>query len=312
MKVTVVGACGGIGQPLSLLMKQNPSVTELALYDVVPAAGVAADVSHVDTQAVVTGYSGDAEMSAALHGADVVVIPAGVPRKPGMTRDDLFSVNAGIIQGIARKIAVSCPRAMVLVITNPVNTTVPIVAETLRQAGVYDPRRLVGVTTLDIQRSKAFVGAALGEDPRGVTVDVVGGHSGTTIVPILSRVGLPASQHDDMTKKIQNAGSVVVEAKAGKGSATLSMAAAAAFFAGRVISALQGAKGVRECCYVAQDAVPGLQFFAHPVTFGPGGVESIHDITKNVSGGEAAKIREAVGILEGQIKKGVDFARSKL
>ena len=75
-------------------------------------------------------------------------------------------VNAGIIQSIARGIAANCPNAMVCVITNPVNSTVPIVAETLRQAGCFNPRKLVGVTTLDIQRSKAFVGAHLGVDPQ--------------------------------------------------------------------------------------------------------------------------------------------------
>ena len=93
MKVTVIGACGGIGQPLSLLIKQNNMVTDLALYDVAPSAGVAADISHIDTRAVVTGYTGN-ELGAALAGADVVVIPAGVPRKPGQNRDDLFKVKS--------------------------------------------------------------------------------------------------------------------------------------------------------------------------------------------------------------------------
>lgn len=65
--------------------------------------------------------------------ADVVVIPAGVPRKPGMTRDDLFNVNAGIIKDIANSIAKNCPKAMVAIITNPVNTCVPIAAEILKK-----------------------------------------------------------------------------------------------------------------------------------------------------------------------------------
>ena len=84
VKVVVCGAAGGIGQPLSLLLKANVLVTDLALYDIVNTPGVAADLSHINTPANVAGYVGDAQLADALIGADVVVIPAGVPRKPGM------------------------------------------------------------------------------------------------------------------------------------------------------------------------------------------------------------------------------------
>merc|ERR1719253_649352 len=87
-KVSVLGAAGGIGQPLSMLLKLNPRVTELSCYDVAPVTpGVAADLSHCSTNSKCTGFTGD-ELKAALDGCNVVVIPAGVPRKPGMTRDD--------------------------------------------------------------------------------------------------------------------------------------------------------------------------------------------------------------------------------
>ena len=103
-KVAVLGAAGGIGQPLSLLMKLSPNVSELACYDIVGTPGIAADLSHIPSNSTVTGNmpsartwppSHDTGLEAALTGADVVVIPAGVPRKPGMTRDDLFNTNAG-------------------------------------------------------------------------------------------------------------------------------------------------------------------------------------------------------------------------
>ncbi len=100
-KVAVLGAAGGIGQPLSLLLKMNPLVTKLSLYDIVNTPGVAADLSHINTPAKVTGHKGADALGAALQGADIVVIPAGVPRKPGMTRDDLFNINAGIVKSIA-------------------------------------------------------------------------------------------------------------------------------------------------------------------------------------------------------------------
>ena len=98
----------------------------------------------------VKGYVGTEQMAEALKGCQVVVIPAGVPRKPGMTRDDLFNTNAGIVRDIAEVCATACPKAMFLVISNPVNSTVPIFAETLKKHGVYDKRRLFGVTTLGI------------------------------------------------------------------------------------------------------------------------------------------------------------------
>lgn len=104
-KVAVLGAAGGIGQPLSLLLKLSPHVTELSCYDIVGTPGVAADLSHIPSASSVTGSlpapgswppSHDTGIEAALTGASVVVIPAGVPRKPGMTRDDLFNTNAGM------------------------------------------------------------------------------------------------------------------------------------------------------------------------------------------------------------------------
>lgn len=71
----------------------------------------------------------------------IVVIPAGVPRKPGMTRDDLFKINAGIIRDLAVGVAKWAPKAFVLVISNPVNSTVPIVSEVFKKHGVYDAKR---------------------------------------------------------------------------------------------------------------------------------------------------------------------------
>lgn len=101
-KVAVLGATGGIGQPLSMLCKLSPEVDELACYDVVGTPGVAADLSHIPSNSKTTGHlpsqgtwppRSNEGLGEALTGADVVVIPAGVPRKPGMTRDDLFNTN---------------------------------------------------------------------------------------------------------------------------------------------------------------------------------------------------------------------------
>lgn len=103
------------------------------------------------------GFLGQAQLESALTGMDLVIIPAGVPRKPGMTRDDLFKINAGIVRTLCEGIAKSCPGAIVNLISNPVNSTVAIAAEVFKKAGTYDPKRLLGVTTLDVVRANTFV-----------------------------------------------------------------------------------------------------------------------------------------------------------
>ena len=94
----------------------------------------------------VTGYTPETEgdgLEKALDGADIVLIPAGVPRKPGMTRDDLFNTNASIVRDLAKGVADHAPKAMLGIIANPVNSTVPIVAEVFKKIGIYDPKRYV-------------------------------------------------------------------------------------------------------------------------------------------------------------------------
>ena len=277
MKVAILGAAGGIGQALSLLLKtQLPNGTELSLYDIAPVTpGVAADLSHIPTDVKVTGYSGE-DPSPALVSADIVLISAGVARKPGMDRSDLFNINAGIVKNLVSSCADTCPKALIGIITNPVNTTVAIAAGILKQKGVYNPARLFGITTLDIIRSNTFVAEVNGVSPEDVNVPVIGGHSGITILPLLSQSGFQfnADEAAAMTLRIQNAGTEVVEAKAGGGSATLSMGQAAAKFGLSLVRALNGEKGIVECTYV-EGSGDKARFFAQPVLLGKNGVEKI-------------------------------------
>jgi len=310
-KVTVVGAAGGIGQPLSLLLKQSPLVTELRLYDVAPITpGVAADLSHIDTPAKVIGFGGGPEeLAKALQGAEVVVVPAGVPRKPNMTRDDLFNINAGIVRGIAESVAVNAPNAALCIISNPVNSAVPIVAETLKKHGKFNPRKLFGVTTLDVLRANTFVAEAKGKKLADVNVPVVGGHAGITILPLLSQVPntkFTPEEKEALTHRIMFGGDEVVKAKAGGGSATLSMAAAGARFATNIIRALNGEKGVIQCSYVYRENGEPARYFASPVEFGVNGIEKIHDIGK-LDEFEQKKLAEALPELKEQIEKGEAF-----
>ncbi|ACS87127.1 malate dehydrogenase [Musicola paradisiaca] len=281
MKVAVLGAAGGIGQALALLLKtQLPSGSELSLYDIAPVTpGVAVDLSHIPTAVNIKGFCGE-DATPALVGADIVLISAGVARKPGMDRSDLFNVNAGIVRNLVEQIARTCPKACICVITNPVNSTVAIAAETLKKAGVYDRNKLFGVTTLDIIRSNTFVAELKGKHPQEIDVPVIGGHSGVTILPLLSQIpGVDLSEQEvvALTKRIQNAGTEVVEAKAGGGSATLSMGQAAARFGLSLVRALQGESGVVECAYVESDG-KFARFFAQPLLLGKEGIMERREI----------------------------------
>jgi len=308
MKVVVLGAAGGIGQALGLLLKTDlPAGTELSLYDIAPVTpGVAADLSHIPTPVKVEGFSGE-DPSPALVNADIVLISAGMARKPGMDRSDLFNINAGIVENLVTSCADNCPKAMIGIITNPVNTTVAIAAEVLKKKGVYDPSRLFGVTTLDVIRSSTFVAEKNDRDPRDVSVPVIGGHSGITILPLLSQSGFDFSDEDAaaMTKRIQNAGTEVVEAKAGGGSATLSMGQAAAKFGLSLVRALNGEKDVIECTYV-EGSGEYARFFAQPILLGKNGVEKILSFG-SLSEFEQNTLNDALETLRSDIKIGEEF-----
>jgi malate dehydrogenase len=134
-----------------------------------------------------------------------------------MTRDDLFNINAGIVRTLVEACGKYCPSAWIAIISNPVNSTVPIAAEVLRRAGAFNPARLFGVTTLDVVRANEFSSAALGVDPASVSVPVIGGHAGATILPVLSSasppVRLPRERAKELMVRIQDAGTEVVKAK---------------------------------------------------------------------------------------------------
>ncbi|RYU45264.1 malate dehydrogenase [Aliivibrio finisterrensis] len=311
MKVAVIGAAGGIGQALALLLKNRlPAGSDLALYDIAPVTpGVAADLSHIPTPVSIKGYCGE-DPTPALEGADVVLISAGVARKPGMDRSDLFNINAGIVKSLTEKIAVTCPKACIGIITNPVNTTVAIAAEVLKKAGVYDKNKLFGVTTLDVIRSETFVAELKDKDPGEIRVPVIGGHSGVTILPLLSQVEgveFTAEEVAALTPRIQNAGTEVVEAKAGGGSATLSMGQAACRFGLSLVKALGGEQGVVECAYVEGNG-EHARFFAQPILLGKNGIEEIQSYGE-LSAFEQEALENMLDTLRGDIKIGEEFVK---
>merc|ERR1712020_412309 len=200
--------------------------------------------SHVESVADVKGFVGKDQLEASLEGSEIVVIPAGVPRKPGMTRDDLFNTNASIMATICQAAAKVCPKAMIAIISNPVNSTVPIACEIFKKAGTLDAKRVFGVTTLDVVRSNAFIGSMKNIDPRKVNCPVVGGHAGVTIMPLISQCTPAVEFPADTLKALTD----------------------------RLIKGMNGQEGVIECAYVQSD-VTEAKYFATPLVLGPNGVE---------------------------------------
>merc|ERR1711972_174287 len=244
----------------------------------------------------------------ALTGCDLVLIPAGMPRKPGMTRDDLFKVNADIAKGLVEACAKFCPKAMLAMIVNPVNSIVPAMAELYKKKGL-DPMKIVGVTTLDCVRANKFVGDMTGKNPNYIRVPVVGGHAGTTILPLFSQdkaaKTIEAEKIPDLDKRVQDAGTEVVNAKGGKGSATLSMAYAGAKLGSAILAGLQGKRRI-ECAYVKSD-VEDLPYFTSKVVFGESGVSKVLPIGE-LNEHEKKRLEEAKAQLKTEIETGMKYA----
>mmetsp|Transcript_37457 Transcript_37457/g.106255 ORF Transcript_37457/g.106255 Transcript_37457/m.106255 type:complete len:193 (-) Transcript_37457:289-867(-) len=185
--------------------------------------------------------------------------------------------------------------------------------ELYKKAGL-DPRKICGVTSLDIVRANKFVHDATGAPVEGIDVPVVGGHAGVTILPLFSQVPAAKSftkeQIVAMDKHVQDAGTDVVNAKGGKGSATLSMAYAGAKFGNAVVCGLAGEE-TTECGYIMRDAAEGapLPYLASKVTFGKTGIVKAHCI-ENLSEYEQGRFEECLTQLKDEIDAGLQYAQT--
>lgn len=214
-----------------------------------------------------------------------------------------------------------CPKAFVLIITNPVNSTLPIAVEVLKKHNVFDAKKVFGVTTLDVVRASAFLAHVLKDsNPKKYKIPVVGGHSGSTILPLYSQckpsVELNKEQLDALTYRVQFGGDEIVQAKAGAGSATTCMAYAAFRFVSAILKADAGASGIKEEAYVYLPGVPGGQeiakklgsdYFGVPLDFGTGGAQKAYDIG-SLADYEQGLVDTALDQLAKDIKKGLDFS----
>lgn len=355
IKVSVLGAAGGIGQPLSLLLKLNPHINELALYDVVNIPGVAADLNHIDTDVKITCHmksksddsnsneSLNESLKNAIENSNFIIIPAGLPRKPGMTRGDLFNINAIICKELAEYIALYSPNSIVLIISNPVNSTVAVFKEIFVKFNIFNPKKLFGVTILDHVRSNTFISELIdGTLPNHYNVPVVGGHSGHSIVPLFSQSNCDISNLkilndenilDSLIHRVQYGGDEIVKAKNGLGSATLSMAYAGNKFFNIILNGYLNIKEIKISSYIyLDDSIPGIielknnlkillnknnknikipEFLATPMTFDLNGIKNVdYTWVNKMNHKEQEMFFIAADFINQNVEKGINFVHS--
>src|SRR6058998_440272 len=184
MKVTVVGA-GAVGATCADNIARAALCEELVILDIKEglAEGKAQDMMQTATllgfDTRITGSTNDYAKTA---GSDVVVITSGLPRKPGMTREELIGTNAGIVRGVAENILKNSPDAIIIVISNPMDTMTYL---TLQATGL-PKNRIIGMGgILDSARFKCYLSMALGCSPNDLNAVVVGGHGDTTMIPLM-------------------------------------------------------------------------------------------------------------------------------
>lgn len=184
MKITVVGA-GAVGATCADNIARAELADELVLLDIKEglAEGKAQDMMQTATllgfDTRITGSTNDYKKTA---GSEVVVITSGIPRKPGMTREELIGTNAGIVRGVTNQILEHSPNAIIIVVSNPMDTMTYL---TLTSSGL-PKNRIIGMGgTLDSSRFKYQLSQHLGCSPSDLNAIVIGGHGDTTMIPLI-------------------------------------------------------------------------------------------------------------------------------
>jgi malate dehydrogenase len=303
-KVTVVGA-GNVGATTAQRIVEK-ELADVALIDIIPGVpqGKALDIME---SAPVEKF--DARMSGSngyeiAEGSDVVVITAGVPRKPGMSRDDLVATNEGIVADVVRRVLPGSPDAILIVVSNPLDA----MCEVARRVSKLPRERVFGMAgVLDSARMRWFIAEALGVSVENTHAFVLGGH-GDTMVPLprFSTVAgipipelLPKEKIDAIVQRTRDGGAEIVNLL--KTSAWYAPASAVVEM---VDAVLKDKKKILPCAAYLQGEY-GMQdvYLGVPVQLGASGMERVVEIALTAEEGaalarSAAAVRELFGILK--------------
>ena len=282
MKVTIVGA-GNVGASCAEYIAIKRIASEVVLLDIKEgfAEGKALDLTQTATtlgfNTRITGVTNDYSATAK---SNVVVITSGIPRKPGMTREELIGINAGIVQSVAESILAHSPEAIIVVVSNPMDTMTYLA---LKATGL-PKNRIIGMGgALDSSRFKTYLSKTLNKPANDIQGMVIGGHGDTTMIPLTrlaSYNGTPISQH--LTKEAMEevaAATMVGGATLTKLLGTSAWYAPGASVAYLVDSIINDQKRMIPCSvylegeYGQEDICIGV-----PCIIGKEGVESIVDV----------------------------------
>ena len=295
MKVTIVGA-GNVGASCAEYIAQKRIASKVVLLDIKEgfAEGKALDLSQTATtlgfNTSITGVTNDYSATA---GSDVVVITSGIPRKPGMTREELIGINAGIVQDVSSSILKYSPEAIIVVVSNPMDTMTYLVHKTTG----LPKNRIIGMGgALDSARFKYRLAEALGAPISDVDGMVIGGHSDKGMVPLTrlaTRNSVPASEFISEERLAQ----VLQDTKVGGATLTGLLGTSAWYAPGAAVSGLVQAIACDQKkifpCSVLLEGEYGLNdlCIGVPVVLGKNGIESIVEI--NLSNDEKAHMQES-------------------
>jgi malate dehydrogenase len=307
MKVTIVGA-GNVGATCADAIAYKRIASEIVLLDIREgfAEGKALDIMQTQTtlgfNTKVVGCTNDYAKTA---GSDVVVITSGVPRKPGMTREELIGINASIVKGVAESLLAHSPNAIVVVVSNPMDTMTYLA---LKATGL-PKNRIIGMGgALDSSRFKTYLSQALDKPANDIHGMVIGGHGDTTMIPLTRLAaynGVPVSEflsEDQLAK-------VAAETMVGGATLTALLGTSAWYAPGASVaylvdSILNDQKKMIPCSvylegeYGQQDICIGV-----PCIIGKNGIDSIVDISLNAQEKDLfAKSADAVRSMNDALK----------
>ena len=301
-KVTVVGA-GKYGSATTQRLAEADLVDEVVMTDIVEGLpqGLALDMNQsrpvVGHRSMVVGTNDYADTA----GSDVVVITAGLPRKPGMSRMDLLTVNAGIVKGVVEQIVAASPDCVIIVVTNPLDHMATLAAEV---SGFPKPRVMGQAGILDSSRFAHFISEATGADIQSIRAITLGSHGDTMVpVPSLSRVGdrpltdvLSAEIIEELVVRTRNGGAEIVGLLK-TGSAYFAPSAAAAAMVTAVLK--DSGQEMPVCAWMTGQYGIKDVYLGVEAKIGAGGVQRVDELP--VTDGELAALREAAEAVRAKV-----------
>lgn len=307
MKVTVVGA-GNVGATCAQIIAEKNIVQEVVLLDIKEGISEGksldlwqtAPINYYDTRLV--GSTNDYSKTA---NSEVVVITSGIPRKPGMSRDDLISINAGIVKNVTENIVKYSPKAIIIIVSNPLDVMTYAAFKTAK----LPKNQVMGMAgILDTARYRAFLAEALDISPRDIQALLMGGH-GDTMVPLpryTTVAGIPVTEMIDK----ETLDKIIDRTKKGGGELVNLMGTSAWYAPGSAAAQMVEAivmdqKRIFPCC-VKMEGEFGLNdvFVGVPVKLGKNGVEKIVEVKLTADEQallveSAASVKEIMDVVDG-------------